>query len=532
MSALVDQAMKAFNAGDWATAKALCLEALKANGQDADALLMLGHVHAARGEAGAAEAALGQARSLAPLDASFLANLGAAYALAEAEAAAQAAFEAALRVEPGFPRALCGLGDIAYRTGSWDEARRLFERALENRPNFPRALASLADLALRENRDTEARVLATKASALNPDLPAVQLILAELTIPDAPAEAVDRAERVLAGWQANPQQRAMAMDIKARALEKAECFADAFEAFEHANELTRRAHARFDSTAHPLSAHRLERLIEFVRAEDARLWPRPAADVRPAPVFLVGFPRSGTTLMGQVLGAHPQAETIEENDSFVDAVNVLMTGSGLRSWSGLTPEEVTRSRDAYWLRVRQHVGRMPDKGVIVDKMPMNMLLLPFIHLLFPDAKIIFAVRDPRDVVMSCFKQSFAPNYATANFWTLASTVAYYDIAMRVAGEARRRLPLAVHELRYEQLTAAFDETIGATLSFIGLPWDDAVRAFAQSARETRIKTPSARSVVQPLSQAPSGAWRKYVTQLAPHRAVLDRWAVTLGYQTD
>jgi tetratricopeptide (TPR) repeat protein len=530
MSAPVDRAMEAFNAGDWARAKALCLEALEANNQDADALLVLGHIHAAQGEAAAAEAALGQARSRAPAEASFLANLGAAYSLAGSEAAARAAYEAALRVEPGFPRALCGLGDIAYRNGSWDEARQLFERALETRPDFPRALASLADLALRENRDAEGRALAAKAAALNPDLPAVQLILAELAISDAPAEAVRLAERVLAGWQANAQQRAMAMDVKARALEKDGRFDEAFAAFEQANELTQRAHPRFDPAAHPLSAHRLEQLIDFIGTEDPRSWPRSPADVRPAPVFLVGFPRSGTTLMGQVLGAHPQAETIEENDSFDEAVRALLAGPDLRSWSGLTPQELARLRDAYWLRVRQHVGRVPDKSVVIDKMPMNMLVLPVIHLLFPGAKIIFALRDPCDAVMSCFKQNFAPNYATANFWTLASSASYYDLAMRVAGEARRRLPLDVHELRYEQLTADFDEAVGAALSFLGLPWDNAVRAFAQSAREARIKTPSARSVVQPISQAPSGAWRRYAAQLAPHRALLDRWAAALGYE--
>lgn len=531
MSALVDRATQAFNAGDWSAAKALCFDALKTNANDPDALLVLGHIQASCGETAAAEASLSRARSLGPADRVFLADLAAAYTLAGLETEARAALEAALRIDPEFPRALCGLGDVLYQQGKWDEARALYERALARRADFPRAIAALAELALRQNRDEDAKALADKAAALAPALPAAQLTLAELALARGAAdEALAAAERVLGAWQANPQHRGLALEIKARSLERLGRFDDAFAAFEQSNTNLRVLYARFDAHAHPLSAHRLSGLLEFVRAADLVSWPKPPPDARPAPVFLLGFARSGTTLIGQVLGAHPDVETMEENDSFEDAVHALLGADPITPWDRLAPEDVAPLRAAYWRRVRERLGRMPSAPVVVDKMPMNVILLPVIHLLFPGAKIVFAVRDPRDVVMSCFKQRFALNYATANFLTLEGAARYYEAVMQLAAEARRRLPLNIHDLRYERVVSDFDAAIGETLSFMDLPWSDDVRLFSKTTKAARILTPSARAVAQPISQAASGAWLKYAERLAPHRPVLDEWASSFGYE--
>lgn len=527
----LERAAQAFNAGAWEEAKARCRRGLSINQRDPDALHLLGHMLAASGEADEAEAVLAKAWAGAPPDPAFLTNVGVAYSLINLEAQARRAFEIALQIDPEFPRALCGLGDVHFRHGDWDEARRLFERALVRRPDFPHAIASLSDLALRENKDEEARELAQRAAVLAPDLQAPRLALAELALTSGAAEqALEAAECVLAAWQANQQQRGHALDIKGRALERMSRYDEAFVAFTKSNENAKTSSARFDAQAHPLSAQRLETLIEWMRREPSASWPEPPTEAAPAPIFLLGFARSGTTLMGQVLGAHPDVETMEESDRFVDAASVLLTGDPIASWNRLTSDDVAKLRSAYWARVHQILGRAPLQPVVLDKMPMNVIVLPIIHLLFPRAKIIFALRDPRDVVMSCFKQRFALNYATANFLTLEDSVVYYDAVMRLANEARRRLPLNIHELRYEHLVADFDATISATLAFMGLPWRDSVRAFADTAKATRIRTPSARAVAQPISQASSNAWRRYEARLAPFFPTLNKWVAAFGYQ--
>jgi tetratricopeptide (TPR) repeat protein len=526
----IERAMKAFNAGAWDEAKALCAALLEQNDQDPEALLVLGHICAASGERETAAALLAQAQLRAPADPPFLASLGAAYNLAECEVEARNAFEAALRIDPMFARALCGLGNIHFRIGDWASARRLFERALTAKPNFAPALAELAQLAFRENRDEEARDFAEKAAAIAPNSPAVQLVLAEIALSDERFEdALAKADHVVAAREANPQQRGLAMHLKARIFEGLGRFDEAFAWFEFSNDNMRNAADRMNATNGPLSCERLERIIDFIQTQDPSSWPKPTPNALPDPVFLVGFPRSGTTLAGQVLGAHPDVDAMEENDSFQDSIPALLAEDRLSAWGQLTTAEVDGLRDAYWARVAQRFGRLPSKRVVVDKMPMNIILLPVIRLLFPRSKVLFVVRDPRDVVISCFKQRFDLNLATVHFLSLATTVAYFDVVMRLGEAAQRHLDLKTHELRYERLVRDFDAALAEALSFICVQWSDAVRGYAESARSTRIRTPSARAVTQPISSSASGAWTKYAGRLAPHMPMLCLWAQRLGY---
>src|SRR5262249_22022889 len=196
--------------------------------------------------------------------------------------------------------------------------------------------------------------------------------------------------------------RVIAQGSLAEAYDQLQRFDEAFAAYMRANELQREQCApTFDHAQGVLSPAGIARLTKFVAGVDWRTWSTAPASDR-TPVFLVGFPRSGTTLLEQILASHPQVATLEERDTLDDAASQLMSSdSALRRWALLSSAEIERLRTSYWQRV-DAVTPIPLRAAFVDKQPLNAVMLPLIHRLFPDARIFLALRDPRDVVLSCF----------------------------------------------------------------------------------------------------------------------------------
>jgi hypothetical protein len=246
-------------------------------------------------------------------------------------------------------------------------------------------------------------------------------------------------------------------------------------------------------------------------------------------VFLVGFVRSGTTLLEQVLAAHPQVVALDEKPTLAKAEQLLIYApGGLERLETLDPDTATRLRADYWQVVRDH-GVEPRGKVFIDKMPMATVDLPLIERLFPDARILFAKRDPRDVVLSAFRRMFRPNAATFQMLTAEGAAALYDRVMRLAEAYRRVLPLRLRDVRYEDLVADFEGETRSICAFLGLDWHEDVRAFAAKAAAREVSTPSAVQIRKGLYKDGAGQWRAYAEQLAPVMPVLAPWVERFGY---
>jgi Flp pilus assembly protein TadD len=307
----------------------------------------------------------------------------------------------------------------------------------------------------------------------------------------------------------------------------ADALGDAEGAFESA-EAMNRATDDYDSRRERGAAYR-----QRVRALAETMTPDWAARLSPAgpgerrsPAFLVGFPRSGTTLLDTFLMGHPNAEVLEEVHMLGAAEKVL---GDLAVLPQRSKQELESARRAYFEELDRHVD--PGfLGLVVDKLPLNMLGLPFIHALFPDARIIFAQRHPVDAVLSGFMQNFVLNDAMASFLDIADAADLYDAAMLAFTAGRDAVPLEVHTLVYEQLVASPEATLRPLVEFLGLEWHSELLDHQATARSRgAILTPSYDQVIEPLSSAPSGRWRRYEKQLAPVLPVLLPWAQRLGY---
>jgi hypothetical protein len=231
-------------------------------------------------------------------------------------------------------------------------------------------------------------------------------------------------------------------------------------------------------------------------------------------------------LLDTFLMGHPDTSVLEEFHMLGAAETVLGNVAHLPD---RTREELEQARRAYFAELDRHIDR-DFPGLVVDKLPLNMLGLPVIHCLFPDAKVIFAQRHPCDCVLSGFMQSFTLNDAMACFLTIEDSADFYDAAMTLFNASRAALPVSVYTLVYEELVADPANALHPLIDFLGLEWrpellDHTATAKARGA----IITPSYDQVVQPLSKAPSGRWRRYELQLASVLPVLLPWARRLGY---
>lgn len=265
-------------------------------------------------------------------------------------------------------------------------------------------------------------------------------------------------------------------------------------------------------------------------AEKATYWParlRPLTPgPRPSPAFLVGFPRSGTTLLDTFLMGHPETQVLEEFPMLRKAEEVLGQAVGRpESWaSRLEP-----ARQAYFAELDRHVDPA-GPALVVDKMPLNMLRLLLIYGLFPDAKVIFAQRHPCDAVLSGFMQSFTQNDAMACFLTIDGSADFYDAALSLFWASRAVLPVPIHDLIYEQLVADPEAALKPLIAFLGLDWRNELLDHRATAKgRGAIITPSYNQVVEPLTKAPSGRWRRYRRQLEPVLPILLPWAERFGY---
>ncbi len=248
-------------------------------------------------------------------------------------------------------------------------------------------------------------------------------------------------------------------------------------------------------------------------------------DGRRMPAFLVGFPRSGTTLLDTFLMGHPDTHVFEEVPLIGAAQSVLGDiADPLRS-----PDDLARARDAYCAEAARHMEPGFD-GLIVDKFPLNMVAAPFIQALFPGAPIIFAQRHPCDCVLSSFMQGFALSEAMACFLDIHDSAAFYDATMQVWTNCKQALPLKTHTIVYEELIGDAESSLRPLIHFLGLDWhDELLDHRATAVARGGIGTPSYNQVTQPLTRAASGRWKRYEKQLEPVLPVLLPWAERLGY---
>lgn len=488
--------------------------------------------HAARsaGDLVGAAAQLEAALSLAPRRVDLWIGLAELRHTLADDDAALAACGRALRLAPDDADALNLQALALVMLGRMAEAELVLRRILARHAHHLPARGNLASLLERSNRLAEAERLAREGLRIAPHEPLLNLVVAQCLLR---ARDLDGCETFLARVEALPAPGLLpqhAAFLRARLLDARGDVDAAFAAFSRANARQLEQYRRAHPGPNPNRVQLGSELATFTApwVEGWRHLPRPA----PLPfrlAFLIGFPRSGTTLLDQILDAHPQVTTLEEQP-FVERL--------LNSVPGGYPEGLAQldasARDALRQRyVEQVLERLPQPGaVVVDKFPLKLTKAGFLQRIFPEARFVLALRHPYDVVLSCFMQEFGMNDAMANLCTLDDAAAYYDLAFSLWQRYREIFPLEVREVRYERLVEDLPGELAPALEHLGVGWDERVTGFAEHARARgHIRTPSYSQVSQALYTSARGRHLKYLRHFSPAaQRLLDPWVDRLGYQ--
>ena len=476
------------------------------------------------------------ALSLAPNDFAASSALGSCLARAGRIPEALAALDASIALNGAYAPAHCNRGWALETSGDRAGARAAYERALAIDPDNLQALGALAAISAQSGQSAAARDHAGRALNLAPRDPLANIALAMAEVADGEAAAAEaRLRPLLEGEPMAPHERGVALTVLGDALDQLGRAEDAFSAYASANETLASLYGAA-SASHPDAGSALvARLLDRFEAEAPWTWRRgpPGAEAGPfrSHLFIVGFPRSGTTLTGQVLAAHPDAVVLDEQETLAEAAKAFLSDpQGLDRLAHLDAEGLAPFRRAYHQLV---LGLADAEGkAFVDKLPMNVVGLPLIAKLFPEARVLLVRRDPRDVVLSCFRRQFAPGASSREFFELGRAAAFYDQVMRLTELYRSRLELELTVLRYEDLVADFQERSREICAFAGLEWTQAVSDFAAASQAREVATPSAAQVRRGLYGEGVGQWRRYREALAPVLPVLQPWVEAFGYDAE
>lgn len=521
---------------DLAAAAAQSEAAIAAGHGDGYDHMILALLAQAMGDTARAEDLFRQAQALSPHDPSVL--TGRAKFLRECGRLSEglAACDAAIALAADYPDAWIERGAILGAGGSSRAAQDSYERALALNPQAAPAHAGIAAIAARNGDAALARTHGEQAMSLDPLNAIAASALATLANEAGdPQAAVDLLQPVIAARTAPAFDRSLALGLLGDARHKLGDHAAAFAAYSACKADFAAIHA---DPAGGRMRHRefIEAIDEGLRAapliEPAALPPSPLAAKRH--VFLLGYPRSGTTLLENVLASLPGVEALEERPTLTAADDALLSGdreaivAGMAHLAGAADEVLLQWRDAYWDKVTDS-GITPGAAAFVDMDPLKGTRLPIIARLFPEARVLVMRRDPRDVVWSCFKTQFAMTSGTLDYTTLEDTARHYDALMTLTGHALDRLPVNALDVHYHRLVRDFEATTREICAFIGLEWSDAVLRFDRTARTRGVATASVSQVRRGLYDG-TRQWEPYARWLEPVLPILQPWIERFGYQ--
>ncbi len=514
-----NEAMTRMQAGDLNQARVLFSEACRLEPADAEGWCMLATVTGQLGNAGDAEAYFRKALDLDPdygMAHQYLANhLTSQGRYAEAVDA----YHQALRIKPHSIPANINLAAALVLQGRYDAALSSYETALGLDPECRKAVLGMAHVYERQGKVQQALDLIQPyldAGDLGAD---VAMIFAALCRPLKRCdEAIALLERILSRG-APPLDDGQRTTLHFRLGRLYDAKGDFDAAFRHCAQgnAIKARHWPFDPHAH---RRYVDSLITAFSPTFMAGAPRAARGVN-RPVFIVGMPRSGTTLVEQILASHPRVFGAGELDEISLIAADLPTQCGATMPYPACLESVTQpvlERSA-----RQYVNYLDgvsprDAEYVTDKMPANFLHLGLIRLLFPEAHIIHCIRDPLDTCLSCYFQNFGPGLSFS--YDLEHLGAYYREYLRLMAHWRDVLHLPMLEVRYEDLVEHQERVSRDIVAFCGLEWDDRCLRFYEAPR--LAATASYDQVRQPLYKGSVGRWRHYADHLGSlARAIAD-----------
>jgi len=452
-----------------------------------------------------ADQAFQRALELAPADSSLLIFIGWQYYYLRRLDQAFACLKRAVTTAPSSSDARLILATWLERSRRLDEAWECVETCLTQHPKDGRALHFKAFLLHRKGLNAEAETTLRDLLKSEPLLPL----------------HVQANAHYLLG---------MVLDALGQYAEALICLGKAKKI--RLQTVNRAAREQFDEKVDQVRRNALAELTP----ETVRRW-REEAAASPCPhplACLGGAPRSGTTLLEQILGAHPDILVIDETHSFMtDVVDTLPPPRDrvptLKSLNDLTAAERAQLIGRYFKSLLRETEETPGSKLLLDKDPTTTAWLHVWLRLFPQSKVIIALRDPRDIVVSYYFQNIPEDWASASLFSLERTVKFYSDCMDVWLRMRELGGFDWIETRYEDVVGNLEAEGQRLTNFLGLPWHEVQATYYESARAKFVYSPTYSDVTKPVYTRAVGRWKHYAEAMAPLQAGLEPYLRAFGY---
>ncbi|HWW01423.1 MAG TPA: sulfotransferase [Candidatus Acidoferrum sp.] len=475
---------------------------------------------------------------LDPANHGLLLDLGSAYGMRYDYAAAERCFERAARVAPDRATALAMAGMQCRNFSRYELARHYFERAIAEKSSPPDTFVKLAELYERFHFLDEAGKLVERA--LQMDSACALALLARARL-DRASGRLEEAERVVRPLLSKTTPDTWSTRIRGwyelgAILDRQGRYDEAMTAFLEAKAMIRPNAANYLASQR-LVHLRLKEAEANITADVLRRWFDSGAESPPPRrlALLCGHPRSGTTLLEQVLDSHPDIVSAEETAIFFETYLSLKRGLPndallLSVLDSASSAALQQAREHYYDSMDRFLGNSANDRLLVDKNPSLTGLVPGLVRVLPETKFLVALRDPWDVCLSCFMQPLPLNQVSAIFLSLEGAVEEYASLMGLWRAMAPRLPNPWLEVRYEDLVEDLESVSRRVLSFLGVQWDECVLRFNEHARKKLVRSPTYQDVTKPVFKGAVGRWRNYQKHLEPYIEKLAPFVTAFGYE--
>ena len=510
-------------AGAYGDVGRACARMLEIVPHHADAFFMAAVAALEAGYPEDALAGFGKATAVDPNRAEYWAQMARCFDLLGREADALACVDRAARLPIADALSFDTLGNVLVRNGRFAEAAAQFERAVHLAPKRAQFQYNLATARMYCGEIPAATAAFERVLAIEPDHGRAHLALAEMLEGPPPPGRIERLEAALGRVAGDVDRELVIRQALALALEAGGERGRAFAHWTQGKAAKKRALGyTIDEDRALFTA--FEKLFDEVACGD----PRPG-DASGAPIFVLGMPRSGTTLVERILASHSAVTSGGELMHFPVVVRQacgsrnpqLIDIEGLPAALAADP---ARIGSAYLERARTVVG---DAGRFTDKLPINFFYVGFLRRALPNARIVCLRRGALDTCLANFRQLFALGFPYYRYsLSLTDTAEYFALFEKLMAHWDQRFPGAVYHLRYEQLVADPEAEVRRLLSHLGLDFEPGVMSFHSN--DAPVATASAVQVRRPIHQRSVGAWRRYADEIAPLRRRLLELGVDPG----
>ena len=469
-----------------------------------------------------------------PGNPALLLNLAQAHAARYDFATAERYIDKAVKLSSNRTQTLEKAGQMCLGLEYVEMAFRYFKRASQKAEVSLGTLLNLVDMCIRDKRLEEAAEFLSRADHQDSRVLFQEAVLRRAQ--GAPQEAEMRLRDLLANSATSKEARIRALYGLGGILDGAGQYDGAMGAWQEAKMLYSPDAAPFKANLQHMQSRALE-MEQTITTEVLDRWRAASANLQPARriALLCGHPRSGTTLLEQVLDAHSDIISAEEtklmhDEAYLPLIRDLPEGTAiLPALESVSPASISQVRKNYFhcadLLLRRSIGN----HLLIDKNPSLNLMIPIVVRMFPETKLLVALRDPRDVVMSCFMQALPLTAVSSAYLTLESTVNQYANVMGFWLQMRPRMGNQWMEVRYEDMVADLPAIAQSVLEFLGVGYEENVLKFDEHARTKRVHSPSHADVRKPLYRTAIGRWRNYQKYLEPHLAGLERFISAFSY---